>query len=62
MTTPVALTQPIPGDRDDYIYVYFGCNIILRDATRYFDRIAYIGPGRWVGCQYAVDGGFLINT
>ncbi|CAI7636111.1 unnamed protein product [Penicillium palitans] len=62
MTTPAALTRPIPGDREDYIYVCFGCDIILQDTTRRLDRILYTGPERCIGCQYSVDGGFLINT
>lgn len=61
MTTPAVLTQPIPGDQEDYIYVCFGCDIILQDTTRRLDRILCTGPGRCIGCQYSVDGGFRVS-
>lgn len=59
--TPTSEATAPPIRREEYIFLCYGCNIVLREVTRQHNKIEYLGPGYCIGCEYRVEDGYIVS-
>lgn len=59
-TTTARARVGLPNAHDS-TYLCHGCNIMLKDTTRHFKKIEYLGPGQCAGCEFNTEDGYLVR-